>query len=119
MGVAASARGTLLDDADPATQIPYFLTAHHCVPDQARASSLETYWLYRSLACGGSVADAQAVTGGAVLLYTARPTDTSFLRLRRAPPAGVVFANWQAPWVRLWLECIIRRGSRSALPWAC
>ncbi|MBK5963357.1 hypothetical protein CCR95_04445 [Thiocystis minor] len=87
--------GTLLDDADPATQIPYFLTAHHCVPDQARASSLETYWLYRSLACGGSVADAQAVAGGTDLLYTARPTDTSFLRLRRAPPAGVVFADWQ------------------------
>ena len=41
-------------------------------------------------------AQAQAVTGGADLLFTSRPTDTSFLRLRRAPPAGVIFAGWRA-----------------------
>lgn len=63
--------GTLLKDSDPATAIPYLLTAHHCVPDQARACSLETYWLHR-----------------------AQETDTSFLRLRRAPPEGVHFAGW-------------------------
>ena len=95
-GSSGVCTGTLLDDADPATQIPYFLTAHHCVPDQTRASSLETYWLYRSRACGGSVADAQAVTGGADLLYIARPTDTSFLRLRGTPPVGAAFSAWSA-----------------------
>jgi hypothetical protein len=43
-GTSAACTGTLLNDGDPTTHIPYFLTAHHCVPDQVRASSIETYW---------------------------------------------------------------------------
>ena len=86
--------GTLLADADPATDIPYLLTAHHCVPDQARASSLETYWLHRAQDCGGPPDPPRAVTGGADLLYAAPETDTAFLRLRQPPPEGVHFAGW-------------------------
>lgn len=79
--------GTLLADTDPATDIPYLLTAHHCVHEQATASSLETYWF----PCGQ---DGTTVSGGADLLYASKTTDTSFLRLRRPPPAGAAFADW-------------------------
>jgi hypothetical protein len=32
--------GTLLGDADPTTDVPYVITARHCVPDQDRAASI-------------------------------------------------------------------------------
>jgi lysyl endopeptidase len=79
--------GTLLADADTSTSIPYLLTAHHCVHDQATASSLETFWF----PCGQ---DGTTVSGGADLLYTSKTTDTSLLRLRRSPPPGAAFADW-------------------------
>jgi lysyl endopeptidase len=79
--------GTLLADADPSTSVPYLLTAHHCIPDQATASSLETYWF-------PCAQDRATVSGGADLLYASKTTDTSFLRLRRPPPTGAAFADW-------------------------
>jgi lysyl endopeptidase len=79
--------GTLLADADPSTSVPYLLTAHHCIPDQPTASSLETYWF----PCAH---DSATVSGGADLLYASKTTDTSFLRLRRPPPPGAAFADW-------------------------
>ncbi len=36
--------GTLLNDTDTSTFIPYFLAANHCVSTQTAASSLQTYW---------------------------------------------------------------------------
>ncbi len=71
-------------------------TAHHCVADQTRASSLEAYFFHRARSCGGPLEPPQAVSGGADLLYAAAPTDTSFLRLRVPPPAGAVFLGWSA-----------------------
>jgi len=88
--------GTLLRDGDPSTDVPYLLTAHHCVPGQTRASSLETYWLLRPSRCDGPRENVQSVSGGAELLYTEQTTDTSFLRLRHPPPPGVVFSAWSA-----------------------
>jgi lysyl endopeptidase len=88
--------GTLLNDADPSTYIPYFLTAHHCISDQVRASGIETYWLLRSSRCGGPADGYRSVAGGADLLYAEKTTDTSFLRLREPPPPGAVFSGWSA-----------------------
>jgi lysyl endopeptidase len=79
--------GTLLADADPSTSVPYLLTAHHCIPDQATASSLETYWF-------PCAQDGATVSGGADLLYASKTTDTSFVQLRRPPPPGAAFADW-------------------------
>jgi len=87
---------TLLNDADPSTYVPYLLTAHHCVSEQTRASSVETFWFYRSRRCGGRGDQLQTVTGGADLLYAAQITDTALLRLRKPPPAGAVFSGWSA-----------------------
>ncbi len=108
-GVGYSCTGTLLADK-AATQQPFFLTAQHCINNQTVASSLQTYWFWRSTACGGTLrADYFNTTdyyrtGGANLLFTRADltsnarnpigTDTSFLILREAPPAGVLFAGW-------------------------
>lgn len=89
--------GTLLADRDPATAIPYFLTANHCVGDQATASTVQTYWFYRSTACNtGTRGTFQSRTGGGTLLYASGGTDSALLRLVAAPPAGATFAGWNA-----------------------
>jgi lysyl endopeptidase len=93
--------GTLLADNVPATQVPFFLTANHCVSTQAGASSIQSFWFYHSTACTVSPAVAvpnpltASLGGGATLLYASAVTDTSFLRLNSTPPAGAVYAGWQ------------------------
>ena len=86
--------GTLLNDAQSSTT-PYFLSASHCVSTQSAASSLTTDWFFRSSACnsGEVYAGAQRLNGGATLLYAQAATDTAFMRLNAAPPAGIVFAG--------------------------
>lgn len=96
--------GTLIVDTDPSTQIPYVLTANHCVGNPIKASSTEVYWFYQRPSCGGAAPDLATVprtTGGADLLATSfanRPnwtgTDFSLLRLHNAPPAGATFVGW-------------------------
>jgi uncharacterized repeat protein (TIGR02543 family) len=87
--------GTLLADMDTGSTVPYFLTARHCIGTQTAASSLATYWFYRSTTCNGSsVGPYQQLAGGATLLHTAAATDTAFLRLNNIPPAGAMYAGW-------------------------
>ena len=87
--------GTLLADNVPTTQVPYFLTANHCISTQASASSMQSYWFYRSTACNSGTRGASTtLTGGATLLYASGVTDTSFMRLNTPPPAGAVYAGW-------------------------
>ena len=89
--------GTLLNDLDPTTYTPYFLTAHHCISTQSAASSLETFWFWRSTYCDSGVPGSfQALSGGADLLYAAAKTDTSFLLLSQAPPPAAIFSGWQS-----------------------
>lgn len=93
--------GSLLADADGATNVPYLLTANHCVASSSEASPLEMYWLYQTTACGGAIPDISQVprtTGGANFLagnnnFTG--TDLSFLRLRNNPPAGLTWLGWE------------------------
>ena len=88
--------GTLLADQDPASTVPYFLSANHCINTQASASSLTTLWFYHSTACNSAIANPSRVqvAGGATLLYNSAATDTSFMRLDNQPPAGALFAGW-------------------------
>ena len=96
-GVTYACSGTLLADQDPATAIPYFYTAQHCIPDQAAASTLVTYWFYRSRSCDSSLpARYEVRAGGATLLHVDRETDVAFLRLNTAPPPGALYAGWTA-----------------------
>lgn len=97
--------GTLVADKS-ASGTPYFLTANHCVPDQTAASTMETYWFWRSTACNSGVVNPNYVVtyGGATLRYTKSElttntknpvgTDTTLLTLNAAPPAGVMFVGW-------------------------
>jgi hypothetical protein len=94
-GATGACTGTLLNDTDPQSFVPYLLSAHHCFPDQVRASSIESLWSVRSETCGGDLASYATISGGADVLYLAKSTDTALLRLRRPPPAGAVFIGWQ------------------------
>ena len=88
--------GTLLNNkAQDGT--PYFLSANHCISEQAVASSLETWWDYRASTCnsGTLFSDYQRLQGGAQLLYASSATDTSFMRLNTTP-AKAYFAGWDA-----------------------
>ena len=87
--------GTLMNDAKN-SGTPYFLTAHHCISEQTVASSLQTRWFFRAASCGATNstnAGSQRLTSGATLLYANATTDTSFMRLNSAPPAGVRYAG--------------------------
>ena len=87
--------GTLLNDTRN-SQTPYFLTAAHCIDDQAAASTLITYWFFRAASCNSSpVFDAHAarMRGGAQLLFSSNRLDTSLLQLNSQPPADVVYAG--------------------------
>ena len=89
--------GTLLADTI-ASGTPFFLSANHCISDQATASTLQTYWFYRASACHSGLLNPgmQTVVGGATLLYASALTDTSFMRLAGTPPAGATYAGWLA-----------------------
>ncbi len=93
-GGAFLCTGTLMADT-AASGTPYFLGANHCVGDQTTASTLSTYWFYRSATCNSTTLDPAAtrVAGGATLLYASAVTDTSFMLLRGTPPAGAVHAG--------------------------
>ncbi len=93
--------GQLINDADPATQIPYFLTARHCVGSGEEASSMEFYWFFERANCGDPAPrTVTRQTGGATELAHAAlgSSDTSvdhlLLRLNTDPPAGVGLAGW-------------------------
>lgn len=96
-GNAYVCTGTLLNDRD-GTRTPYFISANHCFSSQTVASTLRTDWFYRSPSCNSRTlsANATARTGGATLLYANSSTDTLFVRLNETPPAGAVFAAWNA-----------------------
>lgn len=89
--------GTLLNDRAGSGK-PYFMTANHCISTQTVASSLQTFWFYRTPSCNSRLLSSASKTlkGGAQLLYTSASPDASLLLLNDAAPAGAVFAGWDA-----------------------
>ena len=89
--------GTLLNDI-AGSSTPYFLGANHCISNQTAASTLRTRWFFKSTTCNSTSVNSGAtwLESGATLLYASDQTDTSFLRLNAAPPAGAVYAAWNA-----------------------
>lgn len=87
--------GTLLNDT-ASSGTPYFLSADHCISTQTVASSLQTRWFYYSTACNSGTVNPnnRTISGGADLLYHSNVTDTSFMRLRNAPPTGTTYSGW-------------------------
>jgi lysyl endopeptidase len=89
--------GTLLNDTDPRSFIPYFYSAAHCIDTQTVASTLNTYWFFDAASCGGGTAPAlEHLSGGATLLHADTVVDSALVRLNEASPAGAVFSGWDA-----------------------
>jgi len=90
--------GTLLNDTVSTSQIPYFLTANHCISNSTNASNMEAYFQF-SLSCGSTNCPAQTTPGGiqrlgATVKATGTTGDFTLLQLNQTPPAGSVFLGW-------------------------
>jgi hypothetical protein len=90
--------GTLLNDTDNRTQIPYLLTANHCIGKSADASALEAYFQF-TLPCGSTSCPAQTHPGGiqrlgSTIKATGTTGDYTLLQLSSAPPSGSTFLGW-------------------------
>ncbi len=101
-GGTLSCSGSLIADTIPGSEIPYFLTANHCIPTQAHANTLTFYWFYETPTCDGtppSLASVPKTTGGADLLATSTlsaGTDFTLVQVRNAIPGGVHFNGWNS-----------------------
>jgi V8-like Glu-specific endopeptidase len=88
--------GGLIADSDSSTQIPYFLTANHCISRDKDATNLECYFTYATSSCGGTCGDPGSFprTIGAAILDSSRNGDHTLMQLQQNPPAGSVFMGW-------------------------
>ncbi len=90
--------GGLIADSNPSTQVPYFLTANHCLSTNGNAANLETYFGF-SLPCGSTSCPAQTNPGGiqrlgATVKATGSAGDFTLLQLNQTPPSGSTFLGW-------------------------
>jgi len=88
--------GGLLADSDPATDIPFFLTANHCLSKQKDANTAEFYFDFQT-ACGTTCGDnaiAIEVKGGAEILSTSSTSDYTLMTIKQGVPAGRIFLGW-------------------------
>jgi lysyl endopeptidase len=101
--------GTLLNDSDPTSQIPWFYTANHCFDNeeppyrtpaqlQTVANTVATIWFFEANACRSNVVSSAwvQVNGGATYVYSTVTSDVMFVRLRNPAPPGAFFAGWDA-----------------------
>jgi lysyl endopeptidase len=108
-GFTGLCTGTLLNDSDNSTQVPWFYSANHCFDEsaapfktptqmQAVANTLSTLWFFEAQSCRGTtpVSSWTQQAGGATYLYSSPTTDVLFVRLNNAPPAGAFFSGWDA-----------------------
>jgi V8-like Glu-specific endopeptidase len=90
--------GGLLNDTDTTTQIPYFLTANHCISKSTEASSLEVYFQFWTTNCSTGCYEpyngVKPRTLGSTIVKTNRTGDYTLLKLSQAPPSGSVFLGW-------------------------
>ena len=90
-----SCSGGLLADSDPGSQIPYFLTANHCLKSSGVARSLELYWDYTKSesGCSGPIGP---MTSGATVKATSVRGDFTLLELKKPLPVGRVLMGWNS-----------------------
>ena len=90
--------GGLLADTDAGSQIPYFLTANHCISKNNEAASMEAFFQFTT-PCNGSCYDPDGVvpsTLGAVIRAKGKNTDYTLLELSEPAPGGSAFLGWNA-----------------------
>lgn len=76
------------------SQLPFFLTANHCISTRASAESSDLFWDYWQ-ECGGSVNEDLSESFGADLLATGTSSDFSLLLLDFVPD-GRALLGWSA-----------------------
>ncbi|NIM16127.1 MAG: hypothetical protein GTO45_29340 [Candidatus Aminicenantes bacterium] len=89
--------GGLIADTDTTSQIPYFLTANHCISKAKDAKNMEAYFQYWTASCHGACYDPVGVcprTLGADIAQSSRNGDHTLLQLWEDPPSGSVFMGW-------------------------
>lgn len=89
--------GGLMADTDDSSQIPYFLTANHCISKSKDAAALECYFQFKTSSCGGDCYDpvgAVPRTLGADVLSSNRSSDYTLMQLWEAAPSGSAFLGW-------------------------
>ena len=97
-GSSYACSGTLLNDSDDDTTIPYFLTANHCLSTGTVARTVEARWFYQRESCGSTQIDPRFATtyGGADLLATSVAQDSTLLQFKEELPGGLVLSAWSA-----------------------
>jgi len=90
--------GSLIADSDSGSQIPYFMTANHCLSSNSVAQNLEAYFQF-SISCGSTNCPAQTNPGGiqrlgATVKATGTGGDFTLLQLSQTPPSGSTFLGW-------------------------
>ena len=97
-GSSYACSGTLLNDSDDDTTIPYFLTANHCLSTGTVARTVEARWFYQRESCGSTQIDPRFATtyGGADLMATSVAQDSTLLRFKEELPGGLVLSAWLA-----------------------
>ena len=96
--------GGLVVDSDASTQVPYFLTANHCISRDREASSMEAYFRFRAdtqncsstTGCTAGPSTSVPRTRGSAIVSTSKTSDYTLLRLSEAAPAGSYFLGWSA-----------------------
>ena len=96
-GVGYTCSGTLVNDNDDTSFIPYVLTASHCISTQDVAATLSVRWFYQRVGgCGSYTLDSRSTTtsGGADLLATSTTEDSTLLRIKGSVPGGLWYSGW-------------------------
>jgi V8-like Glu-specific endopeptidase len=88
--------GALLNNARN-DEIPYFLTANHCISTSAEASTLVAYFNYERADCNGTALNSKTLSGS-TLLTSSPASDYTLLRLNQKPTAVYqpYYAGWNA-----------------------
>lgn len=88
--------GSLVNDTDESTRIPYLLTANHCFSTQASASSLVAYFDYFPPTCNGTPPSLGSLpsVSGSTLLATGSTSDFTLVRLSSLPAGYSYLLGW-------------------------
>jgi|CXWL01.1.fsa_nt_gi hypothetical protein len=89
--------GGLLNDTVAGSDIPYLLTANHCLSTASEAASLEVLWDFKTTSCEGSTPDPDdlPMSNGSTLLATGTVSDFTLVRLSSIP-GGRTLLGWNA-----------------------
>lgn len=98
LGDTYACSGSLINNATNDFS-PLLLTAHHCIDNDSTASSLVSYFFYKTSTCNGAfpaIDTAKTASGGKYLagISLAEGSDFTLLQLPDELPDGVTFAAW-------------------------